>query len=370
MKTIAMNVLIITILLSGSCKSYNNQVETKNEFIEITKAQFNSENMELGKPKQIIFSESIAFTGIITPAANGKAQVSLPIMGVVDKIYCSIGQHISKGQMLFEISGTDLIDLQKDFAESAATNKRLKSEYDRIYELYKENIGTQKELIFVESTYKTELARYMALKLKLDKIGLDIKQIENGSFYKSFSIVSPIQGFITSIDATIGQFIERQSVVAEIVDTDQFLLKISVFEKDINKLKMGQNILFYLMEDNMKMYRARLRNVGKTINSETKAIDCYAEYENPKLLNLVNNQFIKGQIVVDSFSADAVPAGAIVKVENEKYILNLEKETNKSYFFNKVKVSTGAENKEFVELKNSDGIHKLIVKGTYNIPLY
>ena len=214
--------------------------------------------MELGKPMPITFSESITFTGIIAPSANGKAQISLPIMGVVDKIYCSIGQHITKGQLLFEISGTELIDLQKEFAESAAINKRLKSEYDRVNELYKENIGTQKELIFAESTYKTEQARYMALKLKLDKIGLDIKQIEDGSFYKSFSIVSPINGYIIAIDATIGQFIERQSVVAEIVDADQFQLKISVFEKDVNKLKMGQSILFYLMDDNKKTYHARL----------------------------------------------------------------------------------------------------------------
>ena len=93
--------------------------------------------------------------------------------------------------------------------------------------------------------------------------------------------------------------------------------------------------------------------IGKAINNETKAIDCYAEYENHSITNLVNNQFIKGQIVVDSFSANAVPFGAVIKIENEKYILNLEKETDKSYFFNKIKVTTGAENKEYVELKNS-----------------
>jgi cobalt-zinc-cadmium efflux system membrane fusion protein len=291
-------------------------------------------------------------------------------MGVVDKIYCSIGQHIIKEQPLFDISGTELIDLQKEFAESASILKRLKSEYDRINELYNENIGTQKELILAESSYKTEKARYMALKLKLDKIGLDIKQIEDGSFYKSFSIKSPINGYIIAIDATIGQFIERQSVVAEIVDADQFQLKISVFEKDVNKLKMGQNILFYLMDDNKKPYHARLSAIGKAINNESKAIDCYAEYENHSITDLVNNQFIKGQIIVDSFSVNAVPLGAVIKIENEKYILNLEKETDNSYFFNKIKVTTGVENKEYVELKNSPVINKLIIKGTYNIPIF
>ncbi len=369
MKTSTSYIIIITLMLMGSCKSKNIQEEGKKEFIEITKAQFNSENMEFGKPMPKTFSESVAFTGIIAPAANGKAQISLPIMGVVDKIYCAIGQHINKGQLLFEISGTELIDLQKEFAESAAVIKRLKSEFDRVNELYKENIGTQKEVILSESIYKTEQARYMALKLKLDKIGLDENQIEEGLYYKSFSIVSPINGYIMTIDATIGQFIERQSVVAEIVDADQFQLKISVFEKDVNKLKIGQSILFYLMDDNKKIYPAWLSSVGKAINNETKAIDCYAEYEHHSITNLVNNQFVKGQIIVNSYTANAVPLGAVIKTENEKYILNLEKETERSYFFNKIKVTTGAENLEHVELKDTSGINKLIVKGTYNIPI-
>jgi membrane fusion protein, heavy metal efflux system len=368
MKTSTSYIIFITLVLIGSCKSKNIQEEGKKESIEITKAQFNSENMELGKPMPKTFTESVEFTGVIAPAANGKAQISLPIMGMVDKIYCSIGQHINKGQLLFEISGTELIDLQKEFAESAAIIKRLKSEFDRVNDLYKENIGTQKELILSESIYKTEQARYMALKLKLDNIGLDEKRIEEGSFYKSFSIVSPINGYIISIDATKGQFIDRQSVVAEIVDADQFQLKISVFEKDVNKLKLGQSVFFYLMDDNKKIYPARLISVGKAINNETKAIDCYAEYENQSITNLVSNQFIKGQIVVNSFTKNAVPLGAVIKTENEKYILNLEKETGKSYFFNKIKVTTGVENLEYVELKDS-GINKLIVKGTYNIPI-
>ncbi len=370
MKTSSSYIIILAILMSGSCKSIKNQEESKTEFIEITKDQFISENMEMGKPMPITFSESITFTGVITPAANGKALISLPIMGMVDKIYCSIGQHITKGQLLFDISGTELIDLQREFAESAALNKRLKSEYDRINELYKENIGSQKELILAESSYKTEKARYVALKLKLDKIGLDIEQIEDGSFYKSFSIKSPINGYIIAIEATIGQFIERQSVVAEIVDADQFHLKISVFEKDVNKLKMGQNVLFYVMDDYKKIYHARLSSIGKAINNESKAIDCFADYDNHSITNLVNNQFIKGQIVVDSFSVSAVPLGAVIKIENEKYILNLERETDKSYFFNKIKITTGVENKEYVELKNPPDINKLIIKGTYNIPIF
>ncbi len=189
--------LFISALISASCNRSQKADETKSGFIEITKAQFASENMALGEPILRTFSESVQFTGSMTPSVNGKAQISLPLAGTIDRIFCAVGQPVKKGQRLIDISGNDLIDMQKDFAESSAMLKRLKSEYNRVNELFSENIGTEKELILAESAYKSENARYMALKIKLERIGLDLAKIEDGSFYNTYSVKSPIKGYIT-----------------------------------------------------------------------------------------------------------------------------------------------------------------------------
>jgi len=350
-----------------SCNTKSVQKIENTDFIEITKSQFESENMELGEPQQMPFSELVEFTGTIIPSVSGKAQISLSVQGAVSRIVCNMGQHVVKGQVLFEISGNDLIDMQRDFAESYANLLRLGSEYQRMKELFNDNIGTQKELILAESSYKSEKARNTALKIKLENIGLDMTKIEDGSFYNSYTVKSPLNGYITSINATIGQYIEQQQIVAEVIDMEQFKLKLAVFEKDINKLKSKQNIVFYFIGDKKKTYHARLSVVGKTINSETKAIDCYADIEDMLTIRPVNNQFAEGQLVVDSFSVYAVPVEAVLKSENENYVLNLEKETDECYYFSKIKVNTGRKDNEYIELTEKPKTNKLLIKGVYNL---
>lgn len=367
MKTFICLVIISSSLLLGSCKSSPNQDEIIDELIEITKTQFISENMAFGEPTLKTFSETLMITGNIVPKANGKAQISLPLVGLVDKIYCAQGQKVNKGQLLFDISGPALIELQKEFAESAAILIRLKSEYDRVNELYKENVGTQKDLVLAESSYKAEKAGYTALLLKLERIGLNVKRIEEGFFYNSFQVKSPMSGYVVSLNATIGQYIEQQAILAEVVDTEQFQFKFNVFEKDINKLKSGQLIRFNTIADGNTEYNATINTIGRAINNETKSIDCFAEIESKLLQSNVSNQFCEGEIIVNSFQAMSVPTEAIISSEEGSYILNLIKETDESYFFDKVFVIPGFNNKENVELKDLPALNKIIVKGTYNI---
>lgn len=367
--------IIITLILVGiiaiSCNNNTKEIsdDQPTDLVEITKSQFKLENMELGDPKLMQFSELIHFTGTINPSTKGLANISLAISGIIKKINCNSGELVKKGQILFEISGNDFVDMQKDFAESSAILVRLKSEYERTKELLDDNIGTQKELILSESSYKSEMAKYTALKIKLENIGLDVSKIENGNFYFSYSLTSPINGYISNIYTSIGQHVEPNYIVAEIINVQLFQLKLSIFEKDINKLEIGQNIEFYLGGNRKITHIAKLIFTGKTINSNTKAIDCYAEIENLVNINLVNNQFVEGEIIVGSDSAYSLPETAFIKLANENYILKLENESDTSYFFSKIKVKTGIRNQGYMELIDLPKMNNLLINGTYNVKI-
>lgn len=364
------SILIITfyITLLFACK--NKPAETAqpvSEFIEITKAQFDSENMEFGEPALSSFSELVHFTGTIIPSVNGKAQISLPTQGVITRIYCKPGQLIAKGTVLFEVSGNDFIDLQREFAESTAMFQRLKSEYERLKELNAENIGTKKELILAESSYNAEKARLNALKIKLQNIGLDINKIEEGIFFSSFQMKAPIKGHVISINTNIGQYVESQQTIAEITDSESFQLKLSVFEKDINKVKPGQNAEFYLLGNKADKFIAKLVSVGKLINTDTKSVDCYAELQNFEKEQLVSNQFVEGDIVVDADSVLSVPEAAVLKSENDMFVLTFEKESDELVFVSKTKINAGRLNDGKIELLEYTGSKKILVKGAYNM---
>ena len=158
--------LFITIFISGmiifSCKNETTETPVNDSgLIEITKTQFESENMEFGEPILYHMADLVHFTGVVIPSVNGRVQISLPIPGLISKIYCKPAEIVKKGDFLFEVAGNEFIDMQKDFAESAAMLNRLKSDYDRVKELTDESIATKKDYVLAESTYNAEKARYM-----------------------------------------------------------------------------------------------------------------------------------------------------------------------------------------------------------------
>lgn len=361
-------IILIFSVLAISCKTRTAETtEPETGLIEITKAQFQSENMEFSEPGLSLFSDLVHFTGNIVPSVSGQAQISLPVPGLITKIHCNHGQFVNKGGLLFDISGNEFVDLQKDFAESAALVKRLKIDYERAQELSNENIGAKKDLILAESTYKAESAKLNALVVKLQNIGLDISKIENGYFYLSYTLKAPVKGYVNRINATIGQYIQSEETIAEIVDTETFQLKISVFEKDINKIEPGQKVEFRTTGNTTEKYTASLISVGKSINESTMSIDCLAKIENLKNTRLVNGQYVEGEIVVASDTALALPQTAIVTAENENYVFTFEKEQDELIFLNKTVVKTGRTNNGFVELTDSPDLKKILVKGVYNI---
>lgn len=365
--------LIIVFVLSVvlvSCKNIAEQpIENNSDFVEITKAQFESENMVIGEPILFPFSDLLYFTGTIIPSVNGQAQISLPLPGIITKIHCSPGQIISKGSIMFEVSGHGFIDQQKDFAESSAIVARLESDFLRAKELYEQNITTQKDFSFAQSNYYAQNANYEALKIKLVSMGLDVAKIEKGQFYESYTIKSPMSGFISSINAIIGQYIEPQQQIAQIIDENSFKLKLFIFEKNISKIQKGQTVSFYLNADKSIKYKAVINAVGKTIASDSKSIECFAVIDNPKNLNMVSHQFVEGEVYTATDSLLSVPETAVITSENDSYLLIYDKEVDSIYYFKKMKVKTGRTFNKYIELTEQIPEGKILVSGGYNIQI-
>ncbi len=369
MKTNLIIVFVLS-LITVSCKNKTEQTtNTDSSLIKITKAQFESEKMLIGEPLLYPFTDAVYVTGTIIPSVDGRAQISSSLPGVINKIHCKPGQIISKGSVMFDVSGNEFVDQQKDFAESSAIVSRLENEYLRAKELYNSNIGTQKEFNYAESNYLAENAKYKALKIKLESIGLDVSKIGRGEFYSTYSIKSPINGFVSNINATIGQYVEPQQKIAEIIDDKSFQLRLSVFEKNINKIKVGQTVAFYFNGNKFVKYDATINTVGKTILADYKSIECFAVIDNPKDINMVSNQFVEGEVYTAVDSVLSVPETAIINSEKDSYILIYEKEVNSIYYFKKMKVNTGRHANNYIELTEQIPSTKLLVNGIYNIQI-
>lgn len=355
----------LVISLFYSCKNEIVQDEVSEEYIQITEEQFDAAAMKIGAAEKHEFFKTIDCNGSIITTPNGKAEVSLPISCSVKTINLMPGQAVQKGQVLFVISGVDFIDLQNEFVKSSANLKRIKSEYERAKTLYNEKIGTEKELILAESEYISSKANNGALLLKLNLLGISTSEIEDGKLKEFCEIKSPIYGRNSKVNASIGQFASQGEILMEIIDDSQAHLKLSVFPKDIHKLKANQKVLFNLIGDS-ESQSAVLSYIGTSINMETKAIDCYATIQDNILFPVINSS-VEAKIITEIDTVLSLPSEAFIKGDAGLHVLEFVKKEKGIYFFKRLETKHGRffnEQSEFIS--NSKG-GKYLIKGVYNL---
>ena len=362
------NLLGLFVLFSCNNKPTEEKL-AENSLIEITKAQFQSEGMVFGTPQRVAMDERIAFTGKITSGLNGVTRVSAPVEGIIKIIHIQQGQAVKANHALLEIGGSALLDLQQAFTSSSARIKLLKSDYERVKTLYAENIKTENEYMLAESNYKTELANFSTLKLKLQNIRLNIADIENGTYASTYCITTPIEGIISLINYYPGQYVNPEQEIVEVVNKGNMELQLALFEKDYSKIAPGQKVVFRSMGQTAQDAMATISRVGGILRTNSNTIECFATISKTNTTPFAINQQVSGEVVLASNLALAVPQTAILSSGKNDYVLVKATEETESYMFQKFKVKTGKVYNGFVELIDAPADMIILTSGIYNISL-
>jgi cobalt-zinc-cadmium efflux system membrane fusion protein len=349
-------------------KAPQNEIANENEeLIQISQEQFNSEKMEIGIAKTHSFEDIVSCNGIIMATPNGIARLNTPYPGIVKSIHFSPGDFVKKSQVLCKIESNELITLQQEFAETAALQKSIASNYERIQNLYKENIKSEKEFLDIESTYKANKAKYESLALKLQLLNFDIHKIQEGHFYSSFSLVAPINAYISNSNLVLGEFTDPQKSFVEMIDPNQLQMQISVFEKDIHQIKLRQTVQFKSLSNPDELFTAHISSIGKGIDFDTKSIICMANIEQKAKNTLYNGSFVEVEIITHKKEAKALPSEAILKSGPDRYVFVVTKTDDKNYYLQKEKIRIGSESKGYSELLDSSKLDKILIRGVYKL---
>jgi cobalt-zinc-cadmium efflux system membrane fusion protein len=367
---ISKTILIIAtlIIIIGGCTTQpEKEIESSSDnLIEISNEQFKSENMQLGSIDMHPFSQVIKTNGIITAPAKSKASVYSYISGIVKSVEVTLGSYVKKGEVLCTIQSKDFITLQQNYLESLAKLKATESNYNRTKSLYNENISSQKSYLEIESEYRVLSAKIQAIVAELKILNVDINKLEKGKLSTFLLILSPIDGHITLQNCNIGQFVDSQKLLMEVINEKELQIHFFVFQEAVSKIKDGQQLLIYSASNPNTQYKATVISIGKSINPETKSIICIADLNTHDKDVFINGMYFQVDIIVESINAMALPSEAIIKTESNHYILVKDKEDANNQYFNKKEIKTGITDNGFTQIiggKYLDG--NVLIKGTY-----
>lgn len=367
--------LISIVIIATSCNSSKPiekeviQNETEMNIIEITNSQFESSKMELGQISIQSFNESVKTNGYIDVPPANKATVSAIMGGHIKNSPLLIGDKVKKGQFLLTIENPDFIEIQQNYLEINEQIVYLKSEYERQKTLFDEKITSEKNYLKAESTYKSTIAMFKGLEQKLKILNINPINVKAGTITSVVSIYAPISGTVTAVYASVGKFMNTSDTILEIINDDHKHLELTVFEKDALKIKKGQTINFKIPESSLKVYEAEVHLVGTSIDEKrTVKVHGHLEDENEPFLV---GMFVEAEIVTNFIQKAALPLNSIIKDDDKYAVLVLKEKTSTGYKFEKVEITIGLKNEEWLELldTNSELLNKqILIKGVF-IPL-
>lgn len=369
MKKIYILIIILAFISCGtSDKQENENLLTSKDknVVTVTNTQFKLEKMKLGKLSEQEFSNVINVNGIIDVPPQNKANVSTFLGGFIKKTPLLVGDEVKKGQLLVTIENTEFVELQQQYAEITEQLNFLKSEYNRQKTLYEENITSKKNYLKAESSYKSALAKSNGLRQKLKMMNINPTSVEQGNFTSQINLYAPINGTVSKVNVNNGSYVAPSDEILEIVDRDHLHLELTVFEKDILKIKKGQLVMFQIPEASDKIFKAEVHLVGNTINETNRTVKVHAHLDDEHA-NLIVGMFAEAKIIINSKISSALPTEAVGSIGNDYYVLVLHNKDANNFTFEKVKLEIGKQNEDYIEVLNSNDLKgkEILVRGAF-----
>lgn len=307
--------------------------------VSLSESQFNSVKITTGKIEPKKMSTVLEVNGMLDVPPQNLVTVSALLGGFVKSTDILQGMNISKGALIARIQNPEFITIQRDYLENKSKLKYLEVEYKRQEELSKENVSSAKIFQQVSSDYNTALVANGALGEKLKMIGINPETLTQSNITSTVDLRSPIKGYITVVNINVGSFVNPQDIICEIVDTDHLHAELTVFEKDITKIKVGQKVVFKIVNSEEKARTATVYLINHKISEDrTVRVHAHMDKDDP---SLIPNMYLKAYVNISEQDALVVPTGAIVQIEDENYIFIEKSGGSNAHQYEGIKIQKG-----------------------------
>lgn len=340
--------------------------------LELTAEQMKNVGVELGTISRQNLSDVIKVNGELDVHSQHIATVSAFTDGIVTQMRVALNAYVNKGAVVAVLRKPDLIDLQQQYLGGKNQLVYAEQEYQRYKDLKEANATATKNFQKAESELRSLQTNLKAWEAKLRQMQINPATLTADNLTTSIVLTAPISGTVTHLNANVGAALSVGTSVADIVDFSKIHTDFFVFEKDVQKVKVGQKISFNFPSNPQQVYHATIKGMDKALDPEKKALRIHADIDRTGTIpsgGFTDGTYVEGRIELSGKGVDALPKEALVKDGTQDFILVVEeKEANGNIRFKKVPVTVGAMNDAFAEVKPMEALPagtQVVLKGAF-----
>jgi cobalt-zinc-cadmium efflux system membrane fusion protein len=362
--------IILSLFIITSCGSKNSTEVTAEapaqeteSIVTLSDTQLKSTEISVSKLEQKAISSVIKVNGSIDVPPQNIVSVSIPMGGYLKSTKLLPGMPIRKNETIAMIEDQQYIQMQEDYLTTKSKLAYSKSELDRQKELNASKASSDKVYQQTQMEYNTLKIMLSSLEQKLKMININPNSVSESNITRTVSIQSPINGFVSKVNVNIGKYVSPTDVLFEIIDPSTIHLNLKVFEKDLNKLSIGQKLIAYSNSNEEKKYSGEISLISNDLSPERIA-EVHCHFENPDK-SLKPGMYMNAEIELMSHNTLAIAEEAIVNFEGKDYVF--VKKSGKE--FEMLQVGTGVKENKFIEITNSEKFtnREIVIKGAYTL---
>ncbi len=348
-------------------------------------AEAHAIEIEMVAPQPV--AGSILATGKILVPEDRMANIGPVHEGRLVRLYAGQGSNVKKGQKLADLESADIDQAEADYLKaladfenarrtSAAEVKFAQATYDRTKMLYEKTITAGKNLQAAEhdlevakasaaSSIAGTKAALTSARRHLLILGLRESDIDalasKSSLGAVFSLTSPISGIVIERNGTIGATVGSDANVFKIIDISRVWIDANVFEKDLERVRRGQEVRVSVPAFPGSTFSGRVILVSSVVDPETRSVKVRTEVPNADG-RLKPDMFANVQIITDLHrAAISIPQSAVLDDGGKTVVFVAD-----GSGYKKRVVTAGIRANDRVEI--TDGLiagDKVVVKGNY-----
>jgi cobalt-zinc-cadmium efflux system membrane fusion protein len=343
--------------------------------------------IEIETVEQQPIAGMILATGKILVPEDRMANIGPVHEGRIVRLYAGQGSIVKKGQKLADLESADIDQAEADYLKaladyesarrtSQADVKFAQANYDRTKMLFEKSITAGKNLEAAEhdlelaktsaaSSVAGAKATLTAAHRHLLILGLkesDINALASKPGLAAvFSLTSPIAGVVIERNGTIGATVGSDANVFKIIDISRVWVDANVFEKDLERVRRGQEVKVLVPAFPGANFSGRVILVSSVVDPETRSVKVRTEVPN-RDSRLKPDMFANVQIITDLHStAISIPQSAVLD-DGGKTVVFVKEGSG----YAKRAVNAGLQGNGRVEIiEGLQAGEKVVVKGNY-----
>lgn len=329
--------------------------------VSLTAAQAKNIGLQVAQVSMGEISETLKLQGKIDVPPQNLVSVSIPFGGYLKSTSMLPGTRVKKGQSIAVMEDPQYVQLQQDYLNIYNKLSYAKRELARQKELNLNSASSDKTYQLAETEYKNLVVERSALIEKLKLININPNQLDQGKISRSIPIFSPIDGYVSKVNVNIGKYVTPSDVIFELINPTDIHLNLTVFEKDLHKINIGQRVLAYTNTKAAIKHETEVILVSHNIDEGgSSEVHCHFEQYDK---SLVPGMYMNAELKVKNEMVQFLPEDAVVSYENKDFVF--EEIAERKFKMIEVMIGEASENKIAIltDLKGK----KIVIKGAYSL---